>query len=312
MKRFIVPLAVAAFALPVVARADLPPDVAKAVAAMGHVNDAGATKKIFDPLQPKDPASVAHLKTERDIAYGADPLQKLDVIWDGKTVGNRPILVFVHGGGFTGGDKHTPDQFSNDNLLKFANEQGMVGVEINYRLAPKNVLPDQVNDARDALAWVAKNAAKYGGDPNRIFLWGHSAGASLVGLYVSHPDYYYKPGGGIIGAVMTSGGYESRPGGIFGTDPEKVKAWSSVEGIKATKIPLFFTRAEWDPETPQIAQGEMIHKVLSDSGHDHFFHVMKTHNHMSQIYSVGTSETQLTDLLGPWLKSHANVKSASN
>jgi triacylglycerol lipase len=296
----------------VVARADLPPDVAKAVAAMGHVNDAGATKKIFDPLQPKDPAAVAGLKTERDIAYGSDPLQKLDVIWDGKTTGNRPILVFVHGGGFTGGDKHTPNQFSNDNLLKFANEQGMVGVEINYRLAPKNVLPDQVNDARDALAWVAKNAAKYGGDPNRIFLWGHSAGASLVGLYVSHPDYYYKPGGGIIGAIMTSGGYESRSGGIFGTDPEKVKAWSSVEGLKATKIPLFFTRAEWDPETPQIAQGEMIHKVLTDAGHDHFFHVMKTHNHMSQIYSVGTSETQLTDLLGPWLKQHANLKSASN
>jgi triacylglycerol lipase len=313
MKRFIIPLAFAAIAIPSMASADLPPDVAKAVAAMGHVNDAGATKKIFDPLQPKDPAAVAGLKTERDIAYGSDPLQKLDVIWDGKTTGNRPVLVFVHGGGFTGGDKHTPDQFSNDNLLKWANEQGMVGVEINYRLAPKNVLPDQVNDARDALAWVAKNAAKYGGDPNRMFLWGHSAGASLVGLYVSHPDYYYKPGGGIIGAVMTSGGYESRPGGIFGTDPEKVKAWSSVEGLKATKIPLFFTRAEWDPETPQIAQGEMIHKVLTDTGHDHFFHVMKTHNHMSQIYSVGTSEHQLTDLLGPWLKQRAaNVKSASN
>jgi triacylglycerol lipase len=313
MKRFILPLAMAALAMPVVARADLPPDIAKAVAAMGHVNDAGATRKIFDPVQPKDPIAVAGLKADRDIAYGSDPLQKVDVVWDGKTAGSRPILVFVHGGGFTGGDKHTPGQFSNDNLMKWAVEQGMVGVDINYRLAPKNVLPDQVNDARDALAWVAKNAAKYGGDPNRIFLWGHSAGASLVGLYVSHPDYYYKPGGGIIGAVMTSGGYEARPGGIFGTDPDKVKAWSSVEGLKATKIPLFFTRAEWDPEVPQIAQGEMIHKVLTDSGHDHFFHLMKTHNHMSQIYSVGTSETQLTDLLGPWLKKLAgNVKAASN
>jgi len=232
MKRFIVPLAAAALALPAIARADLPPDVAKAVAAMGHVNDAGATHKIFEPLQPKDPASVAGLKVERDIAYGSDPLQKVDVIWDGKTAGARPVLVFVHGGGFTGGDKHTPNQFSNDNLLKWANEQGMVGVEINYRLAPKNVLPTQVEDARDALAWVAKNASKYGGDPNKIFLWGHSAGASLVGLYVSHPDYYYKPGGGIIGAVMTSGGYESRSGGIFGNDPEKIKYWSSVDGLK--------------------------------------------------------------------------------
>jgi hypothetical protein len=57
----------------------------------------------------------------------------------------------------------------------------------------------------------------------------------------------------------------------------------------------------------------MIHKVLTEAGHDHFFHVMATHNHMSQIYSVGTSEHQLTDLLGPWLKQHAaNVKAAAN
>lgn len=313
MKRIIAPLAVLALALPMAARADLPPDVAKPVAAMGHVNDANATRKIFDPIQPKDPVATAGLKADRDIAYGSDPLQKVDVIWDGKTAGNRPVMVFVHGGGFTGGDKHTPGQFSNDNLMKWASEQGMVAVDVNYRLAPKNVLPDQITDARDALAWVAKNISKYGGDPNKMFLWGHSAGASLVGLYVSHPDYHYKTGGGLIGAVMTSGGYEARPGGIFGNDAEKIKYWSSVDGLKKTAIPLFFTRAEWDPETPQIAQGEMIHKVLTESGKDHFFHVMKTHNHMSQIYSVGTTEKQLTDLLGPWLKKNAaNVKAASN
>ena len=310
MRKFIAPLAVAALFVPTLASADLPPDVAKAVAAMGHVNDAQKTRLIFDPLQPKDPAAA--LKAQRDIAYGSDPLQKLDVVSNGQGTG-KPVLVFVHGGGFTGGDKHQPGQFTNDNLMKWAVEQGMVGVNINYRLAPKNVLPDQITDARDALTWVAKNVAQYGGDPNKILIWGHSAGASLVGLYVSHPDYHYKQGGGVIGAVMTSGGYEARQGGIFGNDPEKVKYWSSVEGLKKTSIPLFFTRAEWDPETPQIAQGEMIHKVLSEAGKDHMFHVMTTHNHMSQIYSVGTSEKQLTDLLGPWLKQRvASVRSASN
>ena len=313
MNRLILPLAIALFAVPTLSRADLPPDVAKAVAAMGHKNDAAATRKIFDPLQPKDPVAVAGLRAERDIAYGSDPLQKLDVIWDGKTAGNRPILVFVHGGGFTGGDKHTPGQFTYDNIMAWANQQGMIGVEIDYRLAPKNQYPDAAYDTRDALAYVAKNARQWGGDPNRIFLWGHSAGASLVGIYVSHPEFHYKAGGGIIGAVMTSGGYEARPSAFFGNDPAKVKAASSVDGLKATKIPLFFTRAEWDPETPQIAQGEMIHKVLTEAGHEHMFHLMTTHNHMSQVYSVGTSEHQLTDLLGPWLKQlAAGVKSASN
>ncbi len=87
MKRLILPLVLAAIAVPTLSRADLPPDAAKAVAAMGHKNDAAATRKIFDPLQPKDPVAVAGLKAERDIAYGPDPLQKLDVIWDGKTGG---------------------------------------------------------------------------------------------------------------------------------------------------------------------------------------------------------------------------------
>ena len=223
----------------------------------------------------------------------------------------KPILVYVHGGGFTGGDKHTPGQFTYDNIMKWANDQGMLGFNINYRLAPKNKYPDAANDVHDALTWIAKNAAKYGGDPNRIFLWGHSAGASLVGIYVSHPEFHYKPGTGLIGAVMTSGGYEFRPNDFI-ADAETAKKASSVEGLKKTSIPLFFTRAEWDPEVPQIAQGEMIHKVLTEAGKEHGFHMMKTHNHMSQVYSVGTSEKQLTDLLGPWFKRYANVKAASN
>ena len=83
--------------------------------------------------------------------------------------------------------------------------------------------------------------------------------------------------------------------------------------MKKASIPLFITRAEWDPEVPQIAQGEMIHKVLTDAGKAHGFQMMKTHNHMSQVYSVGTAEKQLTDLLGPWLKQQAgNVRAAAN
>jgi hypothetical protein len=61
-----------------------------------------------------------------------------------------------------------------------------------------------------------------------------------------------------------------------------------------------------------MQQGDMIHKVLTDAGHDHVFHLMTGHNHMSQVFSVGTSETQLTDLMLPWIqKVTSNVKAAS-
>ena len=108
----------------------------------------------------------------------------------------------------------------------------------------------------------------------------------------------------------------SYSGGSGGNCVEVAAGLPGVVAMRDSKDPdgakLFFTRAEWDPETPQIAQGEMIHRVLTEAGKDHFFHVMATHNHMSQIYSVGTSEKQLTDLLGPGLKSHATVKAAAN
>ena len=75
MNRFLILIAAAVLVVPALVNADLPPDVARAVAAMGHVNDVEKTRSIFDPLQPRDP--VAGLKVERDIAYGSDPKQKL-------------------------------------------------------------------------------------------------------------------------------------------------------------------------------------------------------------------------------------------
>mgnify|MGYP003351494856 CR=1 FL=1 len=309
MKRFIVPLVTAAaLAIPAAANAELPSDIQAAIAKMGHVNDP-KTAPLFAPFHKA--GIPADIKVTRDLAFGSDPAQKLDMFTSGQGTG-KPILLYVHGGGFTRGDKHRPGEFMYDNVMVWAVKNGMVAAETNYRLAPQFKYPAANDDVSASIKYIREHARDYGGDPNKIFVWGHSAGASLVGIYVSHPEFHYKQGGGLIGAVMTSGGYEFRPNAFIADDATAKKA-SSVEGLKATKIPLFFTRAEWDPEVPQIAQGEMIHKVLTESGHDHFFHVMKTHNHMSQVYSVGTTEKQLTDLLGPWLKQHsANVKSASN
>ena len=114
------------------------------------------------------------------------------------------------------------------------------------------------------------------------------------------------------GAFITSGQYEFKaPHPYAGDDPAKVAQVNAVDGLKKTDIPLFFTRAEWDMPS-QMQQGDMIDKALTDAGRQHGFHLMSGHNHMSQVYSVGTSETQLTDLMLPWIqKVTANAKSAS-
>ncbi|MEJ0006660.1 MAG: alpha/beta hydrolase [Steroidobacteraceae bacterium] len=125
--------------------------------------------QLYAPLFPKE--AWAGVSIQRDIPYGTDSLQKLDVFAaDGAQGKKLPVLLFVHGGGFTRGDKH--GDFYPDNITLWAAKNGMVGVNIDYRLAPKDPWPAGVNDLTSAIAWVHANIAQYGGDPNRIVLFG--------------------------------------------------------------------------------------------------------------------------------------------
>lgn len=118
-----------------------------------------------------------HLRVA-DLAYGSHPQQRLD-IWASAAAGpDAPVLVQVHGGGWTSGDKRV----SASPLLAHLVDRGWVCVTINYRLAPAHRLPDQIADVRAALAWVAAHIREYGGDPDFVALTGGSAGGHLAAL----------------------------------------------------------------------------------------------------------------------------------
>jgi acetyl esterase/lipase len=84
-----------------------------------------------------------------------------------------PTVVWFHGGGLTGGNRSTPSALKG---------QGIAVVAVDYRLSPKAKAPAYIEDAAAAVAWTFKNIARYGGDTNRIFLSGHSAGGYLASL----------------------------------------------------------------------------------------------------------------------------------
>ena len=88
-----------------------------------------------------------------------------------------PVVLFIHGGSWTSGDKNFYS-FIGRRLAK----QGVVGVIISYRLAPKVHVPEQAADCARALAWTVHNIKSYGGDPARVFVMGHSAGGGLAAL----------------------------------------------------------------------------------------------------------------------------------
>ena len=117
-------------------------------------------------------------KVERDVSYSkaGGGLTRLDVY--GLGAGEKgPVVVWVHGGGWERGDKGR-----GLGKPKAFNERGYVFVTINYRFHPAVTYKEQAGDVAQAVRWVRDHAGDYGGDPGRIFLMGHSAGAHLVAL----------------------------------------------------------------------------------------------------------------------------------
>jgi acetyl esterase/lipase len=290
----------AALAAPTAAHAQMPSDIAEKIAAMGRVVDPENTGKLYAPLQAKEP--YAGVKVSRDVKYGSDPRNVVDIFVPEGGGTARPVLMFVHGGGMIRGNKRPPGSAFYDNIMLFAASHGMVGVNVEYRLAPRFPWPAGNEDLAAAVQLVAAKAAELGADPNRIYLMGHSAGATHVASYISHPEFHGPKGAGIAGAILSSGGYdftkdEQSEGRIayFGSDPKLLADRSAVAGLIKTKIPFMVSSAELDPP-PIASQFFVLKDALCQSEHGCARSiVLPKHSHMSESYSINTPDTQLSD-----------------
>lgn len=140
-------------------------------------------------------AAIGLSTVERDLAYGADQAQRLDLSTpDAK---GFPTLIFVHGGSLASGDKGDTDYGRVCDPFPAA---GIGCANINYRLLPDHAWPAPPEDVAAAITWVHANMAKRGGDPDKLFLLGHSSGAMLVALVAS--DQRYLARNGLSSAVL--------------------------------------------------------------------------------------------------------------
>jgi acetyl esterase/lipase len=127
---------------------------------------------------PKVPDTVV---LERDVEYGkaGDQHLFLDVVRPKKASDRpRPVVVFIHGGGWGGGDKRD----TLGTLLVAADRHDYIGFAVNYRLSGEAPWPAQINDCKTAIRWIKSQAATYHLDPEKVAVWGHSAGGHLVAL----------------------------------------------------------------------------------------------------------------------------------
>ena len=161
-------------------------------------------------------ASAAPPAGTRELAYGADPKQRLDLLVPANTP-RAPLLLFIHGGGWSIGDKRTGAGVKAAHFTA----QGWAFASVNYRLVPGATVEQQAADIAIAIAFARAHAAEQGIDPERIVLMGHSAGAHLAALVGTDPHYLKAAGvpiSAVRGVVLLDGaGYDiaqqmTRPG----------------------------------------------------------------------------------------------------
>ncbi len=146
-------------------------------------------RKLLNPFGRRNP----RVRVDHDVRYSdAGKRGLLDVYRPAdRDVVGAPVLIQVHGGGWTFGSK---DQQGIPLMQRMA-ERGWVCVAINYRLAPRDAFPAQIIDVKKAIAWVKEHIEEYGGDPSYVVVTGGSAGGHLAALAALTPnDPEYQPG----------------------------------------------------------------------------------------------------------------------
>jgi len=206
-------------------------------------------------------SSVFGQNVKRDIPYaeGADERRTLDV-YSPAGAKDLPVVFWIHGGGWQTGDKkdvkHKPQMFM---------DKGFVFVSTNYRLLPNVEMGTLIRDVAKSFRWVQDHIAEYGGDPKRVLVGGHSAGAQLAAILCTDDRYLKEQGVSfevLIGCVPVDGDTYDVPAiievaetrwrvhgmppakqghrGKFGDDPAKHRDFSAVTHIaKGKRIPPF-------------------------------------------------------------------------
>jgi acetyl esterase len=287
-------LLVALFGPPAAAQpTNLPAEVWTAIVEMGPRVDESMAIRTYALMQPLQ-APRADLAVGQDVSYGEDPLQKLDLYAPHpRAVRPRPVVIFVHGGSFTSGDKR-----NGDNVAAYFARHGMLGVAMNYRLAPAVTWPEQSIDVGKAVAWLGANAARYGGDPRQMTVIGFSSGASVVASYIFDRSIQTTRDG-IVGAVLMSGdfGYGGRNPLYYGEDLAKAAERQPRAHVNESTLHVFIVMAEFDPPKFAAQSHELAAALCMRRSKCPPFLWLSGHNHISEPASIDTPDDRLGDAI---------------
>jgi len=261
--------------------------------------------EIYRPYLAKAPKEGVNVT--RDLAYGSHPRQVLDVFRP-RSGERMPVVIFVHGGAFVRGNKDVNDEVYA-NVLYFFARHGCLGINAEYRLAPEVRYPEVSRDLGGAVSWARANAQRFGGDPQRIFFIGHSAGATHLATYVCDPQVRPAAGHGLRGIVLLSGRLRAdaradnpNAAGVrayYGDDASRYEAVSPVSHAANLDIPVLIAIAEYENPLLDIYGAEFLQRISAIRGRAPRFIQMPRHNHITMAAHFNTAEDTLgREILG--------------
>jgi len=295
-------------------RADLPTkaDIEREIRRMGRVFDEDVLKAsyaLYAPLQERAPKGG--IEPHKDIAYGPHERHRLDLFAPArKPAAPAPVVAYFHGGGYVAGARSPLAGLIYDNVATFFARHGMIGVNATYRLAPEHKWPSGAEDVGRVVAWLGANAARFGGDPSRIFVMGQSAGATHVATWTFMERVHGAKGPGVAGAILLSGVYAAqhpdyntaKPGAnqiaYYGEDSANWRDMSPLTHVKAGHPPAYVTVAEYDPYPLAWPSVALASELVKCDKAVSWFRMLAGHNHVSPALQINSEVDDLgRDLL---------------
>jgi acetyl esterase/lipase len=273
-----------------------PPEIAV------YLIKAGLTDEAATP--PADTQPCAGVSFSRGLKYGESDLNVLDVATsDSRDTSPRAVLMFVAGESFAG-EGGMPAAAVHDQAMCFAARNGMVGVKVNYRLAPANPWPAAAKDVAAATSWIYQNIDLFGGNRTEIVAVGYAVGAFHVASLLAHTEFQVQDSGPAA-AVLVSGIYHldaeasDAEKSYFGPDANKYQERSAFPGILNIDIPILLAWSALDPPR-LVTQGEGLKERLCNSPtHCPHTTVLKSRDSLADAFG---SDTASGSLAGPTLE----------
>ncbi len=244
------------------------------------------------------------------IAYGPDDKQKLDV-YAPKDVKGAPIVIFIHGGEWTKGNKADVSY-----KPKFLNENGIVFVSIDYRLSPAVTHPAHVGDVASAIHWVRDHASEFGAAPDKVVLMGHSAGCHLATLTALDPRHLAKVkltpkdlrgviawSGGMYDLVERAKGEGNYPKYIRQAFGDTETAWrdaSPAAHVGAAAMPPFlfaYVERKADAQDKREEPSAMMARLIRAAKGEADLHLLADRTHFTANHLIGAPDDMTGKIL---------------